>query len=75
MSEKTRKTSGKNTEDECGSNLMLKKTNQGTLGTKEALKLEDKAYLMRLGPQSYVDLKHHPTAVARCVCVCVICRS
>ena len=54
------------TRDKSGCNLMLKKT-KGTIGTKVALRLEDKAYLMRLGPETYVDLKHHPTAVARCV--------
>jgi hypothetical protein len=36
-----------------------------TLSTKEALKLVDKSYLMRLGPQTYVDLQDDLDAIAR----------
>ena len=42
----------------------------GTIPTKEALKLSDKSYLMRLGPQTYVDLKPHPQSIARYINDC-----
>jgi hypothetical protein len=35
------------------------------LSTREAMNLEDKSYLMRLGEQCYVDAKHHMHVVAR----------
>merc|ERR1719321_962649 len=28
-------------------------------GTREAIRVEDKGYLMRLGPQAYVDAREH----------------
>jgi len=46
------------------------KSPEGIMATAEAMKLEDKSYLMRLGPQTYVDLRQHPSAVARYVNDC-----
>jgi len=40
------------------------------LRTKEALKLVDKSYLMRLGEQVYVDAKHSPYCLARYINDC-----
>lgn len=37
------------------------------LSTKEAMNLEDKSYLMRLGEQCYVDAQHHINVRARYV--------
>jgi hypothetical protein len=33
--------------------------------TKQALRLKDHSYLMRLGPQVYVDAMDHPSVMAR----------
>jgi hypothetical protein len=41
------------------------------LRTKEALKLEDKSYLMRLGEQCYIDAKDTLEVVARYINDCV----
>ena len=38
--------------------------------TKEAIRLEDKSYLMRLGPQTYVDAKDDQTIAARYINDC-----
>ena len=35
------------------------------LRTRDAIRLEDKSYLMRLGPQVYVDARPHPHVLAR----------
>uniref|UniRef100_A0A7S0DXQ9 SET domain-containing protein n=1 Tax=Hanusia phi TaxID=3032 RepID=A0A7S0DXQ9_9CRYP len=42
----------------------------GTMTTREAVQLEDKSFLMRLGPQTYVDLKHVPEVKARYINDC-----
>ncbi|EKX52787.1 hypothetical protein GUITHDRAFT_92079 [Guillardia theta CCMP2712] len=42
----------------------------GTLTTKEAMQLEDKSFLMRLGPQKYIDLKNFPEVKARYINDC-----
>lgn len=41
------------------------------LNTKEAMRLADKSYLMRLGPQVYVDTKNHLHCLARFINDCV----
>ncbi|CAM9493225.1 unnamed protein product, partial [Heterosigma akashiwo] len=43
----------------------------GTIyNTKQAIKLKDKSYLMRLGPQVYIDANQHPSVVARYINDC-----
>ena len=47
------------------------------LATKEAIRIKDKSYLMRLGEQCYVDASSDPRIYARsilcfvCICVCI----
>lgn len=40
------------------------------LRTTEAMQLEDKSYLMRLGPQTYVDARGSPAVLARYINDC-----
>mmetsp|Transcript_46018 Transcript_46018/g.92022 ORF Transcript_46018/g.92022 Transcript_46018/m.92022 type:complete len:197 (+) Transcript_46018:25-615(+) len=40
------------------------------LPTREAVRLPDKSYLMRLGPQTYIDLRHEFHVVARFINDC-----
>lgn len=42
-----------------------------SLRTSEALRLQDKSYLMRLGEQCYVDAKHHLDTLARFINDCI----
>lgn len=43
------------------------------LSTKDAISRADKSYLMRLGPQLYVDAKDVPECLARFVVVNYVC--
>jgi hypothetical protein len=51
-------------------NVLLCEYSGTLLTTREALKLEDKTYLMRLGKQCYVDAKDSPDCLARFINDC-----
>lgn len=42
------------------------------LGTTEAMRLEDKSYLMRLGPEDYVDAREDVSVLARFINDCCL---
>jgi hypothetical protein len=42
------------------------------LHTQDAIRLQDKSYLMRLGEQQYIDAKNHPDIMARFMNDCIV---